>query len=154
MTPAPHRVSLDLPCVHKAVRVGRRVVQSFARTEELADEEIERLMLVVSELLANAVDHGGGGGAFEEDDLDGDVRMLLRLELDAAGWRLEIEDQGGGERYITAELMEEADRSCPIDLEDERGRGLFLVSEMVSGMSVRHGAAGLIVEVHRELGRG
>ncbi len=154
MSDAPHKLALELPCVHQAVRVGRRVVQTFARTEDLADEEIERLMLVVSELLANAVDHGGGGGAFTEADLPGGQRMFLRLELDAAGWRLEIEDQGGGQRHITAELLEESERSCPIDPEDERGRGLFLVQEMVSTMSMRHGAAGLIVEAHRDLTRG
>jgi len=134
-------VNLDLPCVHRAVRIGRRVVQTFARTDGLADEPIERLMLVVSELLANAVDHGGGGGAMSEQDLEGDVRMQLRLVFEDAGWRLEVEDAGGGDEAEAAELCA---RSTAPDIEDERGRGLFLVRDYVTELGVRAGAAGLI----------
>ena len=31
---------LSLPCVHRAVRIGRRVVQAFARTDGWSDAEI------------------------------------------------------------------------------------------------------------------
>jgi len=141
MTKSHSEVRLDLPCVHKAVRTGRRVVQTFARTEGLADEEIERLMLVASELLANAVDHGGGEAAMTEEDLTSDVRMLLRLEVMEGGWRLEVEDAGGGDAAEAADLVA---RSAAPDLEDERGRGLFLVREMVSELGVRAGEFGLI----------
>lgn len=151
MTAHPARLTLDLPCTHRAVRTGRRALQSVARTEDLADEEIERLMLVASELLANAVDHGGGGGAFTEADLDRPVRMGMTFELSAAGWTLEVEDQGGDDgRALTALL----DEGAPFDLEDERGRGLFLVRDMVETMRVRPGAAGLVVAVTRDLGGG
>ncbi|MDF1799305.1 MAG: ATP-binding protein [Planctomycetota bacterium] len=151
MSAHPSHLALELPCVHRAVRVGRRVVQTFARTDEVPDEEIERLMLVTSELLANAVDHGGGGGAFTEADLESEVVMFLRLEIDAKGWHLEVEDQGGGDPTESAATLA-GDK--PIDPEDERGRGLFLVREMVGHMAVRAGERGLIFEAHREVQRG
>jgi len=143
MTGFKRELSLDLPSVHRAVRIGRRVVQSFARTDGLEDDEIERLMLVTSELLANAVDHGGGGAAMSEEDLASDVRMRLRLVFEETCWTLEIEDTGGGgdDEVEAATLLANA---APTDLEDERGRGLFLVRGLVDTFAVRRGAEGLI----------
>ena len=140
-----HReLKLSLPSVHRTVRIGRRVVQAFARTDGWADEEIETLMLITSELLANAVDHGGGGGAMSEEDLAAEARMGLSLSVDEATWRMEIEDCGGGDVAEAQELI----TNCSIgDLEDERGRGLFLVREMVDELGVREGAAGLVFYV-------
>ena len=151
MSEAPRSLSLDLPCVHEAVREGRRGAEELARDAGLPEDEVERLMLVVSELLANAVDHGGGGGAFTIADLEGDVRMQVRLELDTKGWTLEVEDQGGGRVDTTTKLLEGADAD---DLDDERGRGLFLVRELVSRVVVTQGERGLVLAARRELGRG
>ena len=132
---------LSLPCVHRAVRIGRRVVQAFARTDGLSDAEIEELMLITSELLANAVDHGGGDGAMYEEDLKAPVRMGLFLSARDTDWRLEIEDGGAGDVALAQSLI---DNSSLVDLEDERGRGLFLVREMVDELGVRAGATGLV----------
>jgi anti-sigma regulatory factor (Ser/Thr protein kinase) len=148
MTRFRREVALDLPCVHRAVRIGRRVVQAFARTDGLADEEIERLMLVASELLANAVDHGGGAAAMSEEDLESDVRMQLRLVFLDNGWRLEVEDSGGGDAAEAAELVA---RAAQPDLEDERGRGLFLVRDFVDKLGVRAGECGLVFFASKEL---
>jgi anti-sigma regulatory factor (Ser/Thr protein kinase) len=130
---------LSLPCVHRAVRIGRRVVQAFARTDGWSDAEIEELMLITSELLANAVDHGGGDGAMSEEDLKAPVRMGLFLSARDTDWRLEIEDGGAGDVALAQSLI---DNSSLVDLEDERGRGL--VREMVDELGVRAGATGLV----------
>lgn len=144
MSGMPRELKLGLPSVHRTVRIGRRVVQAFARTDGWADEEIEALMLITSELLANAVDHGGGGGAMSEEDLASEARMGLSLSVDDAAWRMEIEDCGGGDVAEARELI----ANCSIgDLEDERGRGLFLVREMVDELGVREGAEGLVFYV-------
>lgn len=141
MTDMERELRLSLPCVHRAVRIGRRVVQAFARTDGWDDAEIEALMLIASELLANAVDHGGGGGAMTEEDLEHPMRMELWLRVDEDAWRLEIEDSGAGELAAAERLVE----TCSIgDDEDERGRGLFLVKEMVDELGVRAGSAGLV----------
>ncbi len=150
MTTYKRELSLDLPCVHRAVRIGRKVVQSFARTDGLRDEEIERLMLVTSELLANAVDHGGGNAAMSEEDLPSDVRMRMRLVFQDIGWTLEIEDSGGGSEAEATSLLANADLP---DLDDERGRGLFLVRGMVDEFHVKSGKAGLIFLAIKRLPR-
>lgn len=144
MSEMPRELRLGLPSVHRTVRIGRRVVQAFARTDGWADEEIEALMLITSELLANAVDHGGGDGAMAEEDLADEARMGLFLTVDDKAWRMEIEDSGGGDVVEARELI----ANCSIgDLEDERGRGLFLVREMVDELGVREGAKGLVFYV-------
>lgn len=141
MTSLHRELRLSLPCVHRAVRIGRRVVQSFARTDGWSDVEIEALMLIASELLANAVDHGGGGGAMSEEDLERPARMGLYLTVDDVRWQLEIEDDGGGDVAEAEHLIE----TCSIgDEDDERGRGLFLVKEMVDELGVRGGQDGLV----------
>jgi anti-sigma regulatory factor (Ser/Thr protein kinase) len=145
-------LSLDLPAAHRGVRVARNVVRHFARLEGVADGEIEPLVLIVSELLANAVDHGSGGPAMTEHDLVGDPRMRLALVIDEREWRLAVTDEGGGD----PERVQRALRSAQMpDLEDERGRGLFLMRQMVDGMEVdrSHDGRGLTFRIVRRHGR-
>jgi anti-sigma regulatory factor (Ser/Thr protein kinase) len=128
-----YELALNLPAAHRGVRVARHVVRHFARLEGVKDEEIEHLVLIVSELLANAVDHSGHGPAMEEVELVGDPRMKLRLVVGAHDWFLAVSDEGGGD----AERVRRALQSAKLpDLEDERGRGLYLMRQMVDSMEV------------------
>jgi anti-sigma regulatory factor (Ser/Thr protein kinase) len=121
--PAPHHLRLELPAVHSAGRMARQVVRRF----------------VTSELLSNAVDHGGGESAMEESDLRRDVRMTLLLGVDPTGWRLSVSDQGGGDPREIAPFL---DSGALPDLEDERGRGFFLLVQMVDRLTVERSSDG------------
>jgi anti-sigma regulatory factor (Ser/Thr protein kinase) len=125
---------LDLPAAHSAVRMARDVVRQFARSNAIRGPELEGLVLVASELLSNAVDHGGGNAAMEEGDLDRPVHVLLDLHIVGKGWSLEIADEGGGEPEDVAALLHP---DGPPDLEDERGRGFYLLAQMVDSLEVR-----------------
>jgi anti-sigma regulatory factor (Ser/Thr protein kinase) len=131
--PGPHELELDLPAAHSAERLARAVVRQFARGEGVQAGEIETLEFVASELLSNAVDHGGGGSAMEESDLETPVRVSLSLRLESGGWEMRVGDQGGGEPEDVAPMLD--DDELP-DLEDERGRGLYLLRQMLSGLRV------------------
>ena len=130
----PRRLELELPAVHAAVRVARQVVRSFVRMNGMPDREIDTLALVVSELLGNAIDHGGGESAMEEQDLSKSVRMGLTLVLTGPIWILHVRDQGGGDPAEIESLLRSDE---PPDLEDERGRGFFLMAELVDRLEVR-----------------
>src|SRR5436189_6091659 len=91
-----YELALDLPAAHRSVRVARHVVRHFARLEGVQDGEIEQLVLIVSELLANAVDHGDSPPAMTEHDLETNSRMRLALEIGAEEWRLAVSDEAGG----------------------------------------------------------
>lgn len=130
----PQGLELDLPAAHSAGRMGRRMAREFALAEGLPAKEVETLEFVVGELLDNAIDHGGGGGAREVAELPSDVRMHLLLEIRNGGWTVTVGDQGGGDPAEVRALIEPPD-GLP-DLEDERGRGFFLLAEMVDELTV------------------
>jgi len=151
-----HELTLDLPAAHRGVRVARNVVRHFARMEGVRDGEIEQLVLVVSELLANAIDHGSNGAgaaALHDHERDADERMHLVLVIHEASWQLSVTDQGGGD----AQRLRTAIQSAQLpDLDDERGRGLFLLRQMVDTMEVDPSAdgRGLTFRVARRHDRG
>jgi anti-sigma regulatory factor (Ser/Thr protein kinase) len=134
-----HELALDLPAVHRGVRVARNVVRHFARMEGVADAEVEQLVLIVSELMANAIDHGHGAPAMTERDLVGDPRMRLSLVIGVRDWMLAVSDEAGGDPARVRGALRSA--QLP-DLEDERGRGLYLMRQMVDSMEVDRSADG------------
>jgi anti-sigma regulatory factor (Ser/Thr protein kinase) len=136
-----HELTLDLPAAHSAVRVARHVVRHFARMQGVKDSEIEQLVLMVSELLANAIDHGGGAAAMNETELDGDPRMKLAFTLREHDWTLTVSDQGGGDPERVKKLLGNCRDGVP-DLDDDRGRGLFLMAQMVDSLDVEKSADG------------
>lgn len=134
-----HELSLDLPAAHRGVRVARNVVRHFARLQGMKDHDVESLTLVVSELLANAIDHGGGNAALTEDDLESDVRVRLDLVLNQVQWSVFVTDQGGGDPDEVRRILD--GNEFP-DLDDDRGRGLYLTRQMVDEMGVERSSDG------------
>ncbi len=149
--PEQRELDLVLPATHVSVAVARRVLRHFARMCGVADGEVEILMLVASELLANAVDHGGGGGALDRPA--GAQHMRLFLRLLPRGWSFGAADEGGGD---PAEVRPLLGIDQPPDLGDERGRGFFLISKMVDRLVVEKSAdgRGLLFVATREHGAG
>jgi len=137
----PHELRLDLPAAHSAGRMARRMVREFALADGVPTDEASTLEFVTGELLDNAVDHGGGGGALEVSDLPSDVRMKLDLDLTGGRWRVAVADQGGGDPEDLRELI--APSNGLPDLEDERGRGFFLLTGMVDELTVDPSEDGL-----------
>jgi len=123
-------------------------VREFAMRGGLDDGEVDNLLLVADELLSNAVDHGGGGAAREEHEVRNGVTMQLVLVLRDSGWVLDVADEGGGDPDELDALLHPP--GLP-DLEDERGRGFFLISGLCQSLSVRRreDGKGLIVTAVR-----
>lgn len=137
---APRELRLELPAAHSAERMARSVLNQFARREKLPKEEIDLLEFVASEMLSNAVDHGGGRGTLHEADLKEDVRTTLLFSIQGGAWKLSISDQGGGDPARMSAML--ADDDALPDLEDERGRGFFLLRGMLDRLEVKKSADG------------
>jgi anti-sigma regulatory factor (Ser/Thr protein kinase) len=150
--PARPELRLDLPAAHSAARMARQLVREFALRGGMEAGEVDNLLLVTDELLSNAVDHGGGGAALEESDLHAQVTMQLVLVLREEGWVLDVADEGRGDPEELDALLHPA--GLP-DLEDERGRGFFLISGLCQSLSVRRreDGKGLVVTAVRLHGR-
>ena len=137
---SPQELRLDLPAAHVACRMARHLVRQFARAGGIEGSELDNLVLITDELLSNAVDHGGGNGSMEEHDLEHPVRMSLVLGVTPIGWELRVADQGGGDPKVLDELIHP--EGLP-DLENERGRGFFLMAQMVDSLEVKRSEDGL-----------
>lgn len=145
---SPHALELDLPAAHNAVRMARVVLRRFARLQGAPQREIETMEFVASELLANAVDHGGGNRAMEEREA-GSARMSLAVYVQSGGWEIRVGDQGGGDPGEMAPFLR---RDEVPDLENDRGRGFYLMAQMLQDMQVTRTSDGrglLFVAVRR-----
>ena len=126
-------LSLKLSATHESVRVARHMIRHFSRMRGVGDHERDNLVLIASELLANAVDHGAGEVLMEDSqNLDG-VTMSLSLKITPEVWILLVSDQCGGDAQ---KLQSALDESSLPDLEDDRGRGLFLLRSSVDRLEV------------------
>ena len=126
-------IGVVFPASHDQGILCRRLLEGHAREVGVPDGEGQVLQLVTSELLTNAIDHGGGGGARDFKDLASDVRIRTRLTVTSSGWMLEVTDRGGGD---PEELRPFLDPQGLPDLEDERGRGFFLLAQSVDVLKV------------------
>ncbi len=155
MTSAPRHdaeeLVLDVPAVHASARAARGLVRHFAEQHGLDGADLDALILIADELMTNAVDHGGGGGALEESDLPHPVSMRVSVVLDGASWQVSVSDQGGGDPAVVDALLHP--EGLP-DLEDERGRGLYLMTLECDSVEVGRSAdlLGLCLVARRALG--
>jgi anti-sigma regulatory factor (Ser/Thr protein kinase) len=75
----------------------------------------------------------------DEADLAQDARMQLAFVLREGAWELSVSDQGGGDPADLVPFL--ASDELP-DLDDERGRGFYLMARMVEGLVVERSADG------------
>lgn len=108
---------LQLSSEHDSVRRAVDETRSFVGEHVEDDDLAYRIVLVVSEAVANAVEHGN------EYDQDKQVRVELQWG-DAAGMTIVVEDEGAGFDSSAASSM------LPEEVTREDGRGLFIIHEM------------------------
>jgi anti-sigma regulatory factor (Ser/Thr protein kinase) len=120
-----------LPAEVRAAARARVLTRETLRRWGVTDPaDTDDVVLIVDELVTNAVVHG-----------DGPVRLLLRL----SGWQLvgEVGDDSVG-----------APRVRESGMDAESGRGLSLVAALAAEFGVRREAAGKTLWFTRPLARG
>jgi anti-sigma regulatory factor (Ser/Thr protein kinase) len=124
---SPDAFSLDLAAKPEAAPAARRALATVLR--DPGDAEFETAALLVTELIANGVQHSGAGA--------------LRLDIAATddALRVEVRDEGPG--FVPAARTEES----PLDAH----WGLHLINELAANWGVRSGPP---TRVWFELGRG
>jgi anti-sigma regulatory factor (Ser/Thr protein kinase) len=111
------RLRLELPAREGAPRRAREATRGACA--DLAEVVRARALLVVSEMVGNAVEHAW----LEEDEL-----IELRVSSEGDRCRIEVDDAGVG-------FTSGPRRHCP-QAEAIHGRGLFLVSRLSSRWGV------------------
>jgi anti-sigma regulatory factor (Ser/Thr protein kinase) len=119
-------VSAGLPRDRTCSAVARRLLDEHAR-RELRDEERNKVMLIVSELVSNAFVHG-----------QGTIVLSVRRVDDVL--RIEVRDEG---RPARIDVVPEEQRS-------NRGRGLWIVEQLASDWGTVEGTGRVWAEVALE----
>ncbi len=123
-SPVPQAVlEQHLPARSTAPQVARQVTRGACRTWRVGPA-CDAAILAVSELVGNAVRHGGPG------------QLVLRLAMTPRRLRLEVTDSGDGLPGVRRPTSEE-----------EGGRGLLLVSAVSARWGVRRDPVGKTVWV-------
>ena len=104
----------------------RRTVGQYARKLGLSEDKVEILQLAASELATNSVRHGGGTGT-----------VAMWVEPGAAV--VEFSDSGRVSDPLTGRLMP--------PLEQEGGRGVYLVNQLCDLVQLRSSDNGTVVRV-------
>ncbi|MEZ5964340.1 MAG: ATP-binding protein [Planctomycetota bacterium] len=114
----------------QALRGLRRRVRSELRGLRLQPHDAEIVLLVLDELVSNAIEHGGAYRTRGK-------RLQAGLFVDGDDLVLEFVDQDMPAREIAAlrRTLAAGDVDIP-DIEDERGRGLFLVLTSLQSITV------------------
>ncbi len=106
---------------------ARRRVATAAEEAGMDSERVADVVTATSELAANSVMHGGGGGA-------------LRLWRDDGRLLVEVEDRGRIEDPLVGRLRP--------DISQEGGRGLWLANKLCDLLQIRSGERGTTVRLH------
>jgi len=105
----------------------RRLVAVAAERSGLAPRAVADFVTAASELAANSVAHGGGGGT-------------LRLWTEGDELLVEVEDRGLIEEPLVGRLRPE--------ISQEGGRGLWLANQLCDLVQIRSGRGGTTVRLH------
>lgn len=129
----PDELRLTLPAAHSVESRARESVRGHAQRAGVPEEELAFLEFVLSELFSNAVDHGGGERVREEADSTLGAQLHLRFRAAAGEWTLSTSDMGGGDPELVRRHIESGEEP---DVEGFRGRGLFLLAQMLDRFEV------------------
>ena len=118
-------VTLSFSANMRYVRPVRHFISALCTLAQYDEEEAESISLVTTELLNNSIEHGATG-----DDEEIDVTLMVTPEL----FSFEVVDPGRGGPQFAESALRQA-RAKP-DLEQSRGRGLFLIHTYMDRLDV------------------
>ncbi|MBI2251561.1 MAG: ATP-binding protein [Armatimonadetes bacterium] len=114
-----HNIELNIPCREEFAAIARLQAEAIARRLRYDEEEVQDIKIAVGEACDNAIEHG-----FSRKGID----VHYHLSLDYL--TIEVRDYGSG-------FNPEGKGELPADLLSERGRGLFLMKELMNSAETK-----------------
>ena len=120
-------VALSFSANLRYVRPIRHFISALCALAEYDEDETESIALVTTEILNNSIEHGA---RTPEDEID--VTMTVTADL----FRCEVLDPGKGGPTFASQALDRAGQMP--DLEEPRGRGLFLIKNYMDELTVSY----------------
>lgn len=130
----PHLdLSVALPRESVSVPVVRRLAGQALRAFGVDDDDVDDVMLAITEACANVIDHAGATDTYD-----------VKIELSADRCAITVVDQGGG--------FDAAQVPATVSQDAEMGRGLALMRALVDNVAFRNEPqAGAVVHMVKNL---
>jgi serine/threonine-protein kinase RsbW len=110
-------VKITIPSLMENIRIVESFIDNSKERFHFDDDIYGNIMVAVTESVNNAIRHG--------NKFDKDKNVHLRLAVEPAQLRFEIEDEGTGFDYEHL-----PDPTAPENLENPGGRGIFLMQAL------------------------
>lgn len=118
-------ISLSFAANLRYVRPIRHFVSALCALAKYSEDETESIALVTTEILNNSIEHGSKGP---------DDEIGMTMTVTSEHFRCEVVDPGkGGDAFAKAAI---ARAGRMPDLEEPRGRGLFLIKSYMDELTV------------------
>jgi anti-sigma regulatory factor (Ser/Thr protein kinase) len=118
-------IALSFAANLRYVRPIRHLVSALCALAKYPEDETESIALVTTEILNNSIEHGSKGP-------DDEIEMIMTVTSER--FRCEVQDPGKGGDAFARAAIGRAGRMP--DLEEPRGRGLFLIKSYMDEMTV------------------
>ncbi len=111
------QVKITIPSLMENIRIVESFIDNSKDRFQIDDDIYGNIMVAVTESVNNAIRHG--------NKFDKDKNVYLRLSVEPATLRFEIEDEGSGFDYENL-----PDPTAPENIENPGGRGIFLIQAL------------------------
>jgi anti-sigma regulatory factor (Ser/Thr protein kinase) len=118
-------VALSFSANMQYVRPVRHFIQALCQLAEYDEAEGDEIQLVATEILNNSIEHGSAGPADE---------IVVLMRVTTAEFCFQVTDPGRGGAEFANEALSRADHMP--DIEQPRGRGLFLIHKFMDDLDV------------------
>jgi len=112
------------------VRPVRHFISALCALAEYDEDETESIALVATELLNNAIEHGARGP-------DEEIELTMRVTADMFSFVV-VDPGRGGEKFARTAIRK---ASIMPDLDEPRGRGLFLIKNYMDELEISYDPA-------------
>jgi serine/threonine-protein kinase RsbW len=135
----------DLPSDFRWLGVLNAALQEIGQAFEWSDEELDQISIASIEAVSNAIEHG--------NRFRSELRVAVELGLSQASFRIAVTDDGPG--FAADRLRTPAPAPDDPAFLGARGRGIFIMREIMDSVRVGRDSAGrFVVELEKSVGGG
>ncbi len=122
----------DLPSDFRWLGVVNAALQEIGQTLDWAQSDLNQISIAAIEAVSNAIEHGNG---FQSD-------LRVMVEMGVAEGRFNIAVSDGGTGFAESRLATPAPAPDDPTFLGARGRGIFIMREIMDDISIRRDEAG------------